>query len=303
MSEVLPSGLRNRVGMTQREVAESMVTTQSAVARLETQADVRVSTLGRYVTALGGRLRLMAEFPTWEEEVTLPALAPRPRRRFHVLWQNPSTRAMVDVGRLVDTGTRYEFHYTQAARSDPAFTPFAGLPDLHEQYRSESLFTFFDERAGRAAGSPRELAESLGLTPREAQPVELLARSWGTSPHDATIQIVPHPTPTEDGRETVLFLAAGVRHVLAESPETREAALRSVRPGDELELRPEPDNEADPRALLVVVDDQPVAYVPAYLAAFLATERKAAQVTATAEHVNGPATASHLRLLCRLVIG
>ena len=89
--------------------------------------------------------------------------------------------------------------------------------------------------------------------------------------------------------------------MLAESPEAAKR-LRSVRPGDELELRPEPDNEADPRVLLVV-DDQPVAYVPAYLAASLATERNAAQVTATAEHVNGPATASHLRLLCRLVIG
>lgn len=303
MSELFLSDLRDRVDMTQREVAESMVTTQSAVARLEAQDDVRVSTLGRYVAALGGRLRLMAEFPTWEAEVTLPSLAPRPRRVFHILWQNPSTRAMINVGRLVDTGTRYEFRYTQAARNELAFTPFPGLPDLHEHYRSESLFKFFDERADRAAGSPRELAEALGLTPREAEPVELLARSWGTSPHDATIQVVPHPTPTDDGRETVLFLGAGVRHVVAESQDVREAALRSVQPGDELELRPEPDNEADPHALLVVADGQPVAYVPAYLAAFLATEREATQITATVEHINGPATASHLRLLCRLVIG
>jgi ribosome-binding protein aMBF1 (putative translation factor) len=48
---------RNEMGLSQTEVAARMGTSQSAVARLESgDADVRLSTLERYVAALGDRL-------------------------------------------------------------------------------------------------------------------------------------------------------------------------------------------------------------------------------------------------------
>ncbi len=45
---------RNRLGLSQTEVAARMGTSQSAVARLEAgQSDVRLSTLERYAAAVG----------------------------------------------------------------------------------------------------------------------------------------------------------------------------------------------------------------------------------------------------------
>jgi predicted transcriptional regulator len=48
---------RHALGLSQTQVAARMGTSQSAVARIETgTADVLLSTVDRYATALGGRL-------------------------------------------------------------------------------------------------------------------------------------------------------------------------------------------------------------------------------------------------------
>ena len=55
---------RTEIGLSQTEVAARMGTSQSAVARLESgEADVRLSTLHRYVAALGERLDWEFERP------------------------------------------------------------------------------------------------------------------------------------------------------------------------------------------------------------------------------------------------
>ena len=55
---------RIKLGLSQTEVAARMKTSQSAVARLESgAADVRLSTLERYATALGQRLDGRLEAP------------------------------------------------------------------------------------------------------------------------------------------------------------------------------------------------------------------------------------------------
>jgi predicted transcriptional regulator len=49
--------MRHQVGLSQAEVAQLMGTSQSAVARFEAgDLDVRLSTVERYTTALGGKL-------------------------------------------------------------------------------------------------------------------------------------------------------------------------------------------------------------------------------------------------------
>jgi ribosome-binding protein aMBF1 (putative translation factor) len=56
---------RAELGLSQREVAQRMGTSQSAVSELERlEADPRVSTLQRYARALGGRLRFDVGFAT-----------------------------------------------------------------------------------------------------------------------------------------------------------------------------------------------------------------------------------------------
>jgi DNA-binding Xre family transcriptional regulator len=54
--------LRHRRGVPQRTVAEAMGISQSDVSKLERRGDMRLSTLRRYVGALGAELRLEAGF-------------------------------------------------------------------------------------------------------------------------------------------------------------------------------------------------------------------------------------------------
>jgi DNA-binding XRE family transcriptional regulator len=55
--------LRVAQHLTQERMAELMGVEQENVSRLERRADLLLSTLSSYVAAMGGRLRLVAEFP------------------------------------------------------------------------------------------------------------------------------------------------------------------------------------------------------------------------------------------------
>ena len=53
--------LRKAANLTQAEMAPLIAMTQSELSRLERRDDVHVSTLARYVRALGGKLKIVAE--------------------------------------------------------------------------------------------------------------------------------------------------------------------------------------------------------------------------------------------------
>jgi DNA-binding XRE family transcriptional regulator len=62
--------LRRQLDLTQAVVADRLDVTQENISQIERgEADVRLSTLSRYVEALGGRLEIRARFP--EETVSL----------------------------------------------------------------------------------------------------------------------------------------------------------------------------------------------------------------------------------------
>ena len=61
--------LRRARALTQQDLAETLKVNQPAVAKLEQRADMYVSSLRSYVEAVGGRLKIIAEFP--EGEVTI----------------------------------------------------------------------------------------------------------------------------------------------------------------------------------------------------------------------------------------
>lgn len=63
--------LRERRGATQSAVAEQLGTSRPNVSRIEAEDDMRVTTLERYVRALGGRLEVRAVFE--DEAVDLTA--------------------------------------------------------------------------------------------------------------------------------------------------------------------------------------------------------------------------------------
>lgn len=56
--------LREAVGKTQVEIADSAAMNQGDVSKLEQREDFRLSTLRRYIAALGGELELVVVLPT-----------------------------------------------------------------------------------------------------------------------------------------------------------------------------------------------------------------------------------------------
>jgi DNA-binding XRE family transcriptional regulator len=64
--------VRRRRGLTQVHLSKMLGISQSDLSKLERRRDLRLSTLRSYIAALGGRLRLVADFPDDHLEVQLP---------------------------------------------------------------------------------------------------------------------------------------------------------------------------------------------------------------------------------------
>lgn len=61
--EMTRQQLREALKLTQEQMAEILQIDQANISRLEKRADLMLSTLRKYVTAMGGELRLVVEFP------------------------------------------------------------------------------------------------------------------------------------------------------------------------------------------------------------------------------------------------
>ncbi|MEY5061033.1 MAG: hypothetical protein RIS45_954, partial [Planctomycetota bacterium] len=63
MARLRLGDIREAVGKTQVEVADELGLGQGSVSKIERAADMYLSTLRRYVEALGGELEVLARFP------------------------------------------------------------------------------------------------------------------------------------------------------------------------------------------------------------------------------------------------
>jgi DNA-binding XRE family transcriptional regulator len=61
--------LRRAHQLTQRELAKTLNVGQPAIAKMERRTDMYVSNLRSYVEAMGGRLRVVAEFPDGDVDI------------------------------------------------------------------------------------------------------------------------------------------------------------------------------------------------------------------------------------------
>lgn len=241
--------------------------------------------------------------------MTQPLLAPLPRDHsdsalsgFLVLRQNPETREYVRVGTLRRTGDRYIFEYTERARRDPDFTPLPGFPDTSRTYSSTELFATFANRVMTPRrDSYRRYLQMIGVDEALPDPFEVLARTWGSRATDR-IQLLPIPRIRHDGSLETRFLVHGGGHV-----DPVATALRTVRVGDRLGLRPEPGNPEDPNAVLVIAHGEAgrrLGYVPRPLAPFIhRIWSTGIEPLVIAEHINPPddrLASNQLRLLARL---
>lgn len=73
--------LRRALAFTQEQLAESSGLTQSGVAQIEQRSDVFVSTLRRYIEAMGGELVITARFPFGETRISQFTPTPDPPKR------------------------------------------------------------------------------------------------------------------------------------------------------------------------------------------------------------------------------
>ncbi|MGA2655348.1 MAG: XRE family transcriptional regulator [Gammaproteobacteria bacterium] len=55
--------LRQAQQLTQQQVAKKLRLNQAAVSKMEHQTDMYISTLSRFIAAMGGRLEIIAHFP------------------------------------------------------------------------------------------------------------------------------------------------------------------------------------------------------------------------------------------------
>lgn len=72
--EITLRDLRKAHDLTQERVAEALHISQDGVSRIEKRSDFLLSTLRSYVEAMGGKLRLIVEFPD-RQPVSLSGLA------------------------------------------------------------------------------------------------------------------------------------------------------------------------------------------------------------------------------------
>ena len=70
------TALREARGATQKQIADAWEATQANVSQIEHTPDIYVSTLRKYVEALGGRLEISAVFPDEAISLTPPDLGP-----------------------------------------------------------------------------------------------------------------------------------------------------------------------------------------------------------------------------------
>ena len=61
--------LRQALKLTQQQIAATQKLNQAAVSKLEHQSDMYVSTLRRFIEAMGGELRIVAHFP--QKDITI----------------------------------------------------------------------------------------------------------------------------------------------------------------------------------------------------------------------------------------
>jgi predicted transcriptional regulator len=64
LSEMPMHALRDALQFTQQQLAEELGVNQAAISKMERRPDHLVSTLRRFIEAMGGELELKAHFPT-----------------------------------------------------------------------------------------------------------------------------------------------------------------------------------------------------------------------------------------------
>lgn len=191
----------------------------------------------------------------------------------------------------------YEFHYLAKVAGDDKFVPIAGFSDISRRYRSTRLFPSFAERIISAKRPDRaQYLEGLDLN-IDADAWEILAASGGHREGDP-IELISLPSydPTDGGRTSACFLAHGVRH----RSEEASSLITGLAPRQQLRLRTDPANPANPRAVQIISGDTQLGFVPDPLLDYIHSVIDGGSYELSVVRANPPETHPHLRLLLRV---
>jgi transcriptional regulator with XRE-family HTH domain len=102
---VLLSRLRERRGFTQQELAGRLGVRQATISGMEHRDDVQLSTLRRFIDALGGVIQILVHFPDAHYRIDLSPLA-RPS-------QQPPVLALEEPSRMVGVAVHHETSFVR----------------------------------------------------------------------------------------------------------------------------------------------------------------------------------------------
>lgn len=74
LKEMLLFEIREQLEITQEELADKLHTKQANVSRTERRSDMKISTLKKYIEAMGGELDIVAKFSTNEVHLSTSEL-------------------------------------------------------------------------------------------------------------------------------------------------------------------------------------------------------------------------------------
>lgn len=217
-------------------------------------------------------------------------------------WQDSDSRRWFPIGRLTFNTDKYQFVYTQGAKEaqkECGFEPLLSFPYLDQVYTSTQLFPVFANRLmPRSRPEYSDFVQSLNIPQHEDDPMAILARSGGQRKTD-TLAVFPCPEPDAEGRYHIHFFSHGLRHL----PECSIERINRFKPGEELWLAHEFQNQYDYQALTLNTEDHYiVGYCPRYLNSevFELLRQNLSRVDVRVERVNQSSTPLQFRLLCNI---
>ncbi|GII75686.1 hypothetical protein Sru01_06680 [Sphaerisporangium rufum] len=214
--------------------------------------------------------------------------------RLLVAWQDPQTHLILPVGILEQSPHGFSFSYLRRARDIAGFRPLFGFDRLEDRYESPGLFPLFRQRLmdSRRTDYLRYLT-ALGLS-ENASPLAVLGRSEGRRAGDS-IFLMAEPEVDDKGRTHADFFVHGIRYKA-----DAESQIATLRVGEPLRLRDDPDNPVNSRALLVTHRGDELGWVPNLLLNYVHIVRDTDDVAIFVAQVNGNDVPPNLRLRVEL---
>lgn len=173
-------------------------------------------------------------------------------------WQNTVTRRWSPVARISREGNEYVLRYVHGVMSPQAgaAATLPGMENVHVEYRSRTLFPFFQNRLYNRKRADWDRYRSwLGLTSEDMNdPMVELAASGGIRATDP-YQLLRVPERC-DGQYSTQFFVHGSRYAYPLPDADNEDEQAVMQRGDRLLLQFDIQNPVDPSAISLRTDTQ-----------------------------------------------